>query len=70
VSVRRSVSEQEGYVLTERGRLDLETAEECECSPRLAGLLIECPECGTIYGSVRDSVGRLGSSAEFKSWHR
>jgi hypothetical protein len=45
-----------GYVVTEQGRLDLEQVPTCECNPKLAGLLLECPECGTIYGSLRDSV--------------
>jgi hypothetical protein len=42
------------YVLTEQGRLDLHTAPRCDCNPRLSGLLIECPKCGTIYGTLRE----------------
>lgn len=51
-----SVARAAGYVLTEKGRYDLEAADRCDCNPRLAGILIECPDCGTIYGSVRDSA--------------
>lgn len=43
------------YVLTEKGKFDLLTADECHCNPRLSGLLLTCPDCGTIYGSLRDS---------------
>jgi len=51
-----SVAVGDGYVLTEQGRLDLLTVATCDCNPRLAGLLIQCPDCGTIYGSLRDSA--------------
>jgi hypothetical protein len=58
----RRIADIDGYVITERGRLDLHTAPRCNCNPRLAGLLIECPECGTVYGSLRDSAA-WGSGA-------
>jgi len=45
-----------GYWITEQGRLDLRTARVCRCNPRLAGLLIECAECGTVYGSVKEGL--------------
>jgi len=54
----------DGYVITERGRLDLVAAPVCNCNPRLAGLLIECPDCGTIYGSLRDSIPASGFRPE------
>jgi len=53
-----SVARDEGYVVTEAGRHDRIVIETCCCNPRLAGLLIECPECGTIYGTLRDSLDR------------
>jgi hypothetical protein len=52
-----SVKPQRGWWITERGRLDLQTCKQCLCNPRLAGLLIECPECGTIYGTLREGWG-------------
>lgn len=57
---RRRVPDESGYVVTEAGSHDLRVAPTCSCNPRLAGLLIECPDCGTIYGSLRDSIGRGG----------
>jgi len=55
------------YVVTERGRLDLELARRCECNPRLAGLLIECPDCGTVYGSLRDSLAWGSRRSDWKN---
>lgn len=40
--------------ITEQGRLDLACAASCDCNPRLAGILIQCPECGTVYGTQTD----------------
>jgi hypothetical protein len=45
-----------GYVITEQGRYDLHLGQTCQCNPRLAGLLIECSKCGTIYGSLNDRL--------------
>lgn len=53
-----SVAGSGGYVVTEKGSHDLRVADQCACNPRLAGLLIECPECGTVYGSLREDFGR------------
>jgi hypothetical protein len=49
-----------GYVVTPEGHEALNTADECACEVRLAGLLFECPHCGTVYGSLRDQdAGRI-----------
>jgi len=42
-------------VVTEQGRHDLQCAEACQCDPRLEGLLFMCPDCGTVYGTLRNS---------------
>jgi hypothetical protein len=42
------------WCITEKGHYDLLVAGTCDCDPRLAGLLLECPKCGTVYGSVRN----------------
>jgi hypothetical protein len=52
-----------GYVITEAGRYDLHLGETCQCNPRLAGLLVECAKCGTVYGSLRD---RLNDTAAYR----
>jgi hypothetical protein len=66
MTASRSVPAGAGWTITERGRLDVETAPTCDCNPRLAGLLIECPECGTVYGSLRDSMQFGQGSNGFK----
>lgn len=43
-------------MITEQGRYDLHLGQTCQCNPRLAGLLIECGKCGTIYGSLNDRL--------------
>lgn len=44
-----------GYVVTEQGRYDLLCAPTCLCKPKLSGLLLSCPECGTVWGHVSES---------------
>ena len=56
MTVSRSVEAAGRYVLTEKGRYDLHMAPDCQCNPKLAGLLIVCDGCGTVYGSVRESM--------------
>lgn len=53
----RTAATTDDYVVTEKGSHDLRVVETCVCNPRLVGLLIECPDCGTVYGSVKESVG-------------
>jgi hypothetical protein len=57
-----SVRGHAGYVVTEQGKLDLRCVPTCECNPRLVGLLLECPDCGTVYGSLRDGHFDTGGS--------
>jgi hypothetical protein len=56
VRTKRSVEAEGRYVITEQGRHDLIVNETCKCNPHLAGLLIECGMCGTVYGTVRESM--------------
>lgn len=51
----KSVAKGDRWVVTEQGKLDLLTVETCVCDPKLAGLLFMCSECGTVFGSLRDS---------------
>ena len=55
MAVRSVAAETGRYVVTEQGRHDLVVAETCHCDPRLEGLLFMCSDCGTIYGSLRNS---------------
>ena len=45
------------YVVTPKGHADRQELPTCLCQPKLVGLLFECPECGTIWGSLREQVG-------------
>jgi hypothetical protein len=56
VRVLTSVAREPGYVLTAKGREDLVYAPLCQCKPRIVGLLMECPECGTVWGHLKDSM--------------
>jgi predicted RNA-binding Zn-ribbon protein involved in translation (DUF1610 family) len=51
----RSVSAAGRYVVTEKGALDLRCADTCVCDVRIEGILFKCPDCGTVYGSMRNS---------------
>jgi len=50
-----SIPIDDGWVITEQGRHDLLCVPTCHCNPRLEGLLFMCPDCETVYGSLRDS---------------
>jgi hypothetical protein len=56
VPVSKSLERGDRYVVTEAGSHDLRCVPTCDCNPKLAGLLIVCDGCGTVYGSVRDSL--------------
>ena len=43
------------FTITELGRLMAETAPPCQCELKLVGLLLECPNCGTVYGNMRET---------------
>lgn len=60
-----TVSPEQRVNITEQGRHDLLCAALCQCNPRLAGLIIQCPDCGTVYGSVADT-----SLARRQPWTR
>jgi hypothetical protein len=62
----RSVPSRDGFVITEQGRLDLRTAQECNCKPRLSGLLVLCEDCGTVYGSIREGLYQVLSPSRDK----
>jgi hypothetical protein len=44
----------EGFSITEKGRYDLLTADRCVCNPKLTGVIVECPECHTVYGHLTE----------------
>jgi hypothetical protein len=56
VSVRQVYAARTAYVVTKRGHEDLVHAELCHCRPKFVGLLIECPDCGTVWGYAKDSA--------------
>ena len=62
----KSVERLDRYVVTEKGSHDLRVVDTCNCNPHLAGLLIVCEDCGTVYGSVRESMDWGRGTANFK----
>lgn len=50
-----SVSNRPRYVLTELGRAVLDEEPRCLCEIRLQGVILECVNCGTVYGSLRET---------------
>lgn len=51
---KTSVDASERWWITELGQRDLVVADTCECDPVLAGLLIRCKSCQTVYGTIYD----------------
>jgi hypothetical protein len=41
------------WTITDVGRSDLRTCEQCRCQVKVAGVLVECRECGTVYGYLQ-----------------
>lgn len=54
------------FVITPQGHRDWLAGELCKCRPKLMGLLVACEECGTVYGSVRESSGWGQGRPEYK----
>jgi hypothetical protein len=64
--VAKSIERVDRYTVTEKGSHDLRTVATCDCNPKLAGLLIVCDCCGTVYGSVRESMDWGRGTGGFK----
>jgi hypothetical protein len=56
-----SVDGRERVWITEKGRYDLIFGIDCQCDPKLFGLLVRCPACGTVYGHLSELTQRRGS---------
>lgn len=54
MSAERIVGARFGLFVTARGKEAAQDPEICHCVPKLAGLLLICPLCDTVYGSLRD----------------
>jgi hypothetical protein len=44
------------WVITELGRDAAERAEFCACDVKLTGILFTCPDCDTVYGSIKEAT--------------
>lgn len=42
------------WTITPQGRRAAEVAEHCVCDVKIMGILFACPDCKTVYGSVKD----------------
>lgn len=65
MALSQSVRSTDRWTITSVGHEDLATCDTCDCRPRMVGLLVECPVCGTVYGSLRERED-LGSVARGK----
>lgn len=56
----RSLPVTHGWYVTPEGHEALTSADCCLCHIRLDGLIFSCPECGTVYGVMREQdAGRI-----------
>lgn len=51
----RSVAREPRWTITARGVSAVLYAEYCACDVKLTGILFTCPECGTVYGSIKEA---------------
>ena len=66
MSAKSIVAVEVRYVLTDEGREAMRVYATCACRPKMAGLLIQCPDCGTVFGSLRDNADWGRGMGEFK----
>jgi len=55
VPLKRTVPQGERWTITEKGRKAADETLYCVCDVRLNGILFTCPDCGTVYGSMREA---------------
>jgi hypothetical protein len=57
------------FVVTLLGKRAAQLLELCSCRLHFAGGLVECRDCGTIYGTLNDMVkeGRVKQGSGLKS---
>lgn len=54
MALSQSVRSTDRWTITSAGREALAHCDNCLCRPRIVGLLVECPDCGTVYGNLRE----------------
>lgn len=45
----------ERIYVTDAGRQAIVASELCVCDVKLHGITLMCPDCGTLYGYIRDA---------------
>jgi hypothetical protein len=57
-----------GYYVTPAGHAAITEQSSCACVIKIRGGMIECPDCGTVYGLLRQfalaSNGRLSGGKD------
>lgn len=56
MTAKRSVPTEVRWVLTDKGREAIDDLPLCVCDVRLHGILLACPDCGTVYGSIKEAT--------------
>jgi hypothetical protein len=42
------------WTITQQGRNAINDYDHCVCDVKLMGVILACPDCGTVYGSIKD----------------
>lgn len=66
MSATNMVIPSRGYYVTLKGHEAIDDPEVCRCTPKLVGLILECPLCGTVFGHTRDMFSFGGIARDFK----
>lgn len=61
MALSSSVRSSDRWTITVRGREDLANCDTCSCRVQLAGLIVECRVCGTVYGNLREETNQRTS---------
>jgi hypothetical protein len=59
MSDRRNDSAGARYYVTLKGLEALELADACLCVLKIRDGLVDCPSCGTVYGTVKQITDRM-----------
>lgn len=61
MALSQSVRSADRWTITPVGREDLEKCDTCACRVKIVGLIVECQDCGTVYGNLREEANQRTS---------
>lgn len=62
---RTNVPPERAWVITDLGRRAYEDLPICTCRPTLTGIMVSCPDCGTVYGYLKDGLANRPKAQRF-----